>query len=285
MNSRIKIIECPRDAIQGLKKFIPTEQKMIYLNQLLRVGFDTIDFGSFVSPIAIPQLKDTHRVLEGLEIDNSSSKLLSIVANKRGAEEACSFEKIHYLGFPLSVSEEFQKRNVNKSIQESLLLVNEIQNLVLKNDKSLVIYLSMAFGNPYGESYHPDIVAEITSKLHSMDINTIALADTIGVSEPNSIKDLFSLLVPEYLDIDFGAHLHSVPDQCLEKIEAAYHSGCKRFDAAINGFGGCPMAEDKLTGNISTQQLVNFFEDERLSLDKVEFSQSIKSFEEMIKNN
>lgn len=285
MNSRIKIIECPRDAIQGLKKFIPTEQKMIYLNQLLRVGFDTIDFGSFVSPIAIPQLKDTHRVLEGLEIDNSSSKLLSIVANKRGAEEACSFEKIHYLGFPLSVSEEFQKRNVNKSIQESLLLVNEIQNLVLKNDKSLVIYLSMAFGNPYGESYHPDIVAEITSKLHSMDINTIALADTIGVSEPNSIKDLFSLLVPEYLDIDFGAHLHSVPDQCLEKIEAAYQSGCKRFDAAINGFGGCPMAEDKLTGNISTQQLVNFFEDERLSLDKVEFSQSIKSFEEMIKNN
>ncbi|MBT3417300.1 MAG: hydroxymethylglutaryl-CoA lyase, partial [Flavobacteriales bacterium] len=214
----MKIVECPRDAMQGIKEFIPTSTKTAYINQLLKVGFDTIDFGSFVSPKAIPQLKDTAEVLSGLDLSNTSSKLLSIIANTKGAESACNFEEINYLGFPLSVSEKFQKRNTNKSIDESLNSVEEIQNLSVKNKKELVVYLSMAFGNPYGENYHPDIVVELTEKLNQLEIGIIALSDTIGVSNPTNINPLFSTLISEYSDIEFGAHFHTTADKWEEKV-------------------------------------------------------------------
>ena len=205
----MKIIECPRDAMQGVVKFIPTSKKIDYINKLLKIGFDTIDFGSFVSPKAIPQLKDTEQVLNGLDLTQSSSKLLSIVANKRGATQACSYDQIDYLGFPLSVSEEFQKRNTNKTISQAINVIEEIQNLSLKFNKELVVYLSMAFGNPYNEIYHPEIVAKLTEKLNNLGVKIIALSDTIGVSEPNNIAPLFSLLINEYSNIEFGAHFHT----------------------------------------------------------------------------
>ncbi|MGY8951265.1 MAG: hydroxymethylglutaryl-CoA lyase, partial [Flavobacteriales bacterium] len=234
----MKIIECPRDAMQGIKEFIPTSTKIAYINQLLKVGFHTIDFGSFVSEKAIPQLKDTAEVLAGLDLSNTSSKLLSIIANTRGAETACDFEEINYLGFPLSVSEEFQKRNTNKSIEESLRVVEEIQNLSVKNNKELLVYLSMAFGNPYGENYHPDIVAELTEKLKQLDVSIVALSDTIGVSDPSNITPLFSTLIKEYPTIEFGAHFHTTNDKWEEKVDSAYTNGCRRFDSALKGFGG-----------------------------------------------
>ncbi|MBT6815095.1 MAG: hydroxymethylglutaryl-CoA lyase, partial [Flavobacteriales bacterium] len=255
----MKIIECPRDAMQGIKEFIPTKKKIDYINQLLKVGFDTIDFGSFVSPKVIPQLKDTAEVLSGLDLSSSSSKLLSIIANIRGAEDACNFDEINYLGFPLSVSEEFQKRNTNKSINEALNTVEEIQNLSVKNNKELVVYLSMAFGNPYGENYHPDIVAELTHQLHKIEIEIIALSDTIGVSEPDNIVPLFSTLSTEYPNIEIGAHFHTTIDKWEEKVDSAYKNGCRRFDSALKGYGGCPMADDDLTGNMPTEKLISYF--------------------------
>ena len=254
MSSIIKIVECPRDAMQGVSEFIPTQQKIEYINQLLRVGFHTIDFGSFVSPKAIPQLQDTAEVLAGLDLSENSSKLLSIIANNRGAEIACAFEQINYLGFPLSVSEKFQKRNTNKSIMEALQIVDKIQNLSLKNNKELVVYLSMAFGNPYGENYHPDIVAELTEKLHKLEVKTIALSDTIGVSRPTNIAPLFSTLIEEYSTVEFGAHFHTTADTWEEKVESAFQNGCRRFDAALKGYGGCPMAKDDLVGNMPTEK-------------------------------
>ena len=274
----MKIIECPRDAMQGIKEFIPTSTKIAYINQLLKVGFHTIDFGSFVSEKAIPQLKDTAEVLAGLDLSNTSSKLLSIIANTRGAETACNFEEINYLGFPLSVSEEFQKRNTNKSIEESLRLVEEIQNLSVKNNKELLVYLSMAFGNPYGENYHPDIVAELTEKLKQLDVSIVALSDTIGVSDPSNITPLFSTLIKEYPTIEFGAHFHTTADNWEEKVDSAYTNGCKRFDAALKGFGGCPMAKDDLTGNMPTEKLITYFtEDLGLSNQELERSLMISS--------
>ena len=270
----MKIIECPRDAMQGIKEFIPTKKKIDYINQLLSVGFDTIDFGSFVSPTAIPQLKDTAEVLKGLDLTNTSSKLLSIIANLRGAIDACNFEEINYLGFPLSVSEEFQKRNTNKSITEALKTVEEIHDLALKNNKELVVYISMAFGNPYGENYHPDIVAELTEKLHKLGVGIIALSDTIGVSEPLNITPLFSTLIYEYPTIEFGAHFHTTPDKWEEKIDAAYKNGCKRFDATIKGYGGCPMANNKLIGNIPTEKLITYFTED-LELNKQELYKAL----------
>ena len=263
----MKIIECPRDAMQGYEKFIPTENKIKYINQLLKVGFDTIDFGSFVSPKAIPQLRDTEDVLNGLNFDFTSSKLLAIIANYRGANDACNFEQIDYLGFPLSVSQEFQKRNTNKSINQALHVLEKIQVLCLKNKKKLVVYLSMAFGNPYSENYHPDLVASLTKKLNDLEINIVALSDTIGVSNTANITPLFTTLIKEYPLIEFGAHFHTTTENWKEKVVAAYKSGCKRFDGALKGYGGCPMANDKLVGNMPTEQLLNYFN------TKIEFDQ------------
>ena len=275
MNSKIKIIECPRDAFQGIEEFIPTNLKINYINQLLKVGFHTIDFGSFVSPKAIPQLNDTSEVLRSLNLHNSASKLLSIIANYRGANQACMFEEINYLGFPLSVSEEFQKRNTNKTISEALDSLQEIQNLCIQKNKNLVVYLSMAFGNPYGEEYHPEIVSELTNKLKTIDVKTIALSDTIGVSNPENISPIFSSLISEYSEIEFGAHFHTNPDTWKEKVDSAFQNGCRRFDSAIKGFGGCPMAKDDLTGNIPTEKLISYFSDQ-LDLNIVEFDKSLQ---------
>jgi hydroxymethylglutaryl-CoA lyase len=270
----MKIIECPRDAMQGISEFIPTDIKAAYINQLLKVGFDTIDFGSFVSPKAIPQLKDTAEVLAKLDLENTSSKLLAIIANTRGATDACKFQEINYLGFPLSVSELFQQRNTKKSIVQALSTVEEIQNLAVKNNKELVVYLSMAFGNPYGENYHPDIVAELTEKLHQLEIGIVALSDTIGVSSPTNIAPLFSTLIQEYPSIEFGAHFHTTPDKWEEKVESAYHNGCRRFDAALKGYGGCPMAKDDLVGNMPTEKLITYFTED-LGLNRVELDKSL----------
>ena len=275
MNSKIKIIECPRDAFQGIEEFIPTKLKIKYINQLLKVGFHTIDFGSFVSPKAIPQLNDTAEVLRSLNLHNSASKLLSIIANYRGANQACMFEEINYLGFPLSVSEEFQKRNTNKTISEALDSSQEIQNLCIQKNKNLVVYLSMAFGNPYGEEYDPEIVSELTYKLKTIDVKTIALSDTIGASNPQNISPIFSSLISEYSEIEFGAHFHTNPDTWKEKVDFAFQNGCRRFDSAIKGLGGCPMAMDDLTGNMPTEKLISYFSDQ-LDLNIVEFNKSLQ---------
>ena len=270
----MKIIECPRDAMQGISEFIASDIKAAYINQLLKVGFDTIDFGSFVSPKAIPQLRDTAKVLAKLDLEKTNSKLLSIIANTRGAVDACSFEEINYLGFPLSVSEQFQKRNTNKSIAEALRDVEEIQNLSVKNNKELVVYLSMAFGNPYGENYHPDIVAELTEKLHDLEIGIVALSDTIGASDPTNIAPLFDTLIKEYSTIEFGAHFHTIADTWEEKVAAAYLNGCRRFDATLKGFGGCPMAKDDLVGNMPTEKLITYFTED-LGLNPLEIEKSL----------
>lgn len=274
----MKIIECPRDAMQGIKEFIPTENKVNYINQLLKVGFDTIDFGSFVSPKAIPQMKDTSEVLRQLDMDNTSSKLLAIVANQRGADDASSFEEIDYLGYPFSISETFQKRNTNATISESLKRVEGIQETAVKNNKELLVYVSMAFGNPYGDKWDVDVAAKWSRKLADMGIGIIALSDTIGVSNPENIKHLFSNLIPEFPGVEFGAHLHTTPSKWEEKVEAACESGCKRFDAAIKGYGGCPMAKDELTGNMPTENLIAYFEKEDipLGLDKNAFDEAMK---------
>tara|TARA_B100000700_G_C15010343_1_gene840560 strand:+ start:1357 stop:2199 length:843 start_codon:yes stop_codon:yes gene_type:complete len=271
----IKIIECPRDAMQGIEKFIPTKKKISYINQLLKVGFDTIDFGSFVSERVIPQLKDTHEVLKGLDLSVSSTKLLSIIANVRGAEDACNYDEINYLGFPLSVSEEFQQRNTNKSIEEAIITLEEIQNLTVNNNKELVVYLSMAFGNPYGEDYHPDIVAELTRKLNQLEVSVIALSDTIGVANPLNIDLLFNTLISEYPNIEFGAHFHTTINKWKEKINSAYKSGCRRFDSALKGYGGCPMAKDVMTGNMPTEKLIRYFKED-LEIKLNEFEKSLE---------
>ncbi len=263
----MKIIECPRDAMQGIKQLIPTELKAKYINSLLNVGFDTIDFGSFVSPKAIPQLVDTAEVLKQLDLLNTKSKLLAIVANQRGAQDACNFEEINYLGFPFSISETFQQRNANSSIAESLIRVEEIQTLCLQHKKELVVYISMAFGNPYGDLWNSDIVINWTKKLSDLGIKIIALSDTIGVSNPENINYLFSNIIPEFKNVEIGAHLHSTKEKASEKIDAAYRSGCKRFDVAIHGFGGCPMAADDLTGNIATEDLESYFIKNNINLN------------------
>ena len=274
----MKIIECPRDAMQGVSKFIPTDNKAKYINQLLKVGFDTIDFGSFVSPKSIPQLRDTAKVLAQLDLENTNSKSLSIIANTRGAVNACSFEEINYLGFPLSVSEQFQKRNTNKTISQALSDVEKIQNLSVNNNKELVVYLSMAFGNPYGENYHPDMLAELTKKLHNLEIGIVALSDTIGISSPTNIVPLFDVLIKEYSTIEFGAHFHTTPDAWQEKVSAAFQNGCRRFDTALKGFGGCPMANDVLVGNMPTEKLITYFtEDLVLNMAELDKSLSLTS--------
>jgi hydroxymethylglutaryl-CoA lyase len=268
----MKIVECPRDAMQGIKEFIPSNIKATYINSLLKVGFDTIDFGSFVSPKAIPQLVDTGEVLNQLNLSTTKSKLLAIVANQRGAQDACHFQEINYLGFPFSISETFQQRNANSSIAESLVRVEEIQNLCLKHNKELVVYISMAFGNPYGDIWNSDIVINWTKKLSDLGIKIIALSDTIGVSNPDNINYLFSNIIPEFKNVEIGAHLHSTKEKASEKIHAAYTSGCKRFDVAIHGFGGCPMAADDLTGNLATEDLEGYFLKNNINLNlNIEF--------------
>jgi hydroxymethylglutaryl-CoA lyase len=261
----MKIIECPRDAMQGVHEFIPTEKKAAYINSILKVGFDTIDFGSFVSPKAIPQLRDTAMVLEQLDLAASNSKLLAIIANARGAQDAVEFEEITYLGFPFSISETFQQRNTNSSMGESLFRIEEIQDLCIRNKKKLIVYLSMAFGNPYGDEWNSDIVITWTKKIAQMGIKTIALSDTIGVSNPATISYLFSKLIPEFPGIEIGAHLHTTPDTWEEKVHAAYTSGCRRFDSAIKGYGGCPMAADQLTGNMPTEKLISYFKNKNIA--------------------
>lgn len=256
---KVKIIECPRDAMQGIKTFIPTETKVQYIQSLLRVGFDTIDFGSFVSPKAIPQMQDTAEVLAQLDLSKTESKLLAIIANTKGAEIASVYKEIHYLGFPFSISENFQMRNTHKTIAESIETLQEILNIAAKTNKDVVAYLSMGFGNPYGDPWNVEIVGDWTEKLAQMGIKILSLSDTVGSSTPEVIDYLFSNLISKYPKIEFGAHLHTTPDKWHEKIDAAYKAGCTRFDGAIQGFGGCPMAKDDLTGNMPTEKLLSYF--------------------------
>jgi len=257
---KVKIIECPRDAMQGIKShFISTDKKALYINSLLKVGFDTIDFGSFVSTKAIPQMRDTAEVLAKLDLTKTNSKLLAIIANTRGANDAVQFKEIDYLGYPFSISENFQMRNTHKTIAESIKTLDDILNLADKHNKEVVAYLSMGFGNPYGDPWNVEIVGEWTEKLSNMGVKILSLSDTIGSSTPDVISYLFSNLIPKYPKIEFGAHLHTTPDKWHEKVDAAYKAGCNRFDGAIKGYGGCPMAKDELTGNMPTEKLVSYF--------------------------
>lgn len=257
---QVKIIECPRDAMQGIKShFIPTEKKALYINSLLNVGFDTIDFGSFVSPKAIPQMRDTAEVLSLLDLSRTQTKLLAIVANTRGASDASQFEEIDYLGYPFSISENFQMRNTHKTIEESIETLDEILSIATKTNKEVVAYLSMGFGNPYGDPWNVDIVGKWTEKLAKMGVKILSLSDTIGSSTPEIIDYLFSNLISQYPAIEFGAHLHTTPDSWFEKVNAAFKAGCVRFDGAIKGYGGCPMAKDDLTGNMPTEKLLSYF--------------------------
>jgi len=272
MSQKIKLVECPRDAMQGLHEFIPTELKAAYINLLLQVGFDTIDFGSFVSPKAIPQLRDTAEVLAQLDLSNTETKLLAIVANLRGVEEAVKHQEINYLGFPFSISETFQQRNTNSSIHQSLTTVEEMLNLCDQHIKTAVVYLSMGFGNPYGDEWNVAIVEKWAEELVNRGVKILSLADTTGVSTPEKIKTILPPLIKKYSNIEIGIHLHSTPFTRLEKIEAAYEAGCKRFDSALKGFGGCPMAADDLTGNMATEDLIFYLqskgEDLGLNMDK-----------------
>ena len=262
---KVKIIECPRDAMQGIKShFIPTEKKALYINTLLNVGFDTIDFGSFVSPKAIPQMRDTAAVLAKLDLTKTKSKLLTIIANVRGAKDAAQFEEIDYLGYPFSISENFQMRNTHKTIAESITALDEILSIADKSKKEVVAYLSMGFGNPYGDPWNVDIVGEWTEKLSKMGVQILSLSDTIGSSTPEVIDYLFSNLIPAYSEIEFGAHLHTTPHKWHEKVNAAFNAGCHRFDGAIKGYGGCPMAKDELTGNMPTEKLISYFNQQKV---------------------
>jgi hydroxymethylglutaryl-CoA lyase len=277
-NKTIKLIECPRDAMQGWKRFIPTEKKIEYINALLQVGFDTIDFGSFVSPKAIPQMADTAEVISKIQIPNSGTKLLAIVANYRGAEAASVFDQVNYLGFPFSVSETFQQRNTNSSIEESLGRVEEIQNLCIKTGKELVVYISMGFGNPYGDAWDEEIVFEWVNRLVAMDIGIISLADTVGLATSAQVYDMTSYLVDTLPGVEVGVHLHSTPQNWKEKLEAAVSAGCLRFDGALKGIGGCPMADDELVGNMNSEWMISYFEERQLlnTLDQDALARSLK---------
>ena len=262
--NKVKIIECPRDAMQGIKShFIPTEVKANYINALLKVGFDTIDFGSFVSPKAIPQIRDTAEVLSKLDLSKTSSKLLAIIANVRGANDAAQFEEIDYLGYPFSISENFQMRNTHKTIGQSIDTLEEILSIANRANKEVVAYLSMGFGNPYGDPWNIEIVGDWTEKLSKMGVKILSLSDTIGSSTPEDIDYLFSNLIPKYPNIEFGAHLHTTPEKWREKVDAAFKAGCLRFDGAIKGYGGCPMAKDDLTGNMPTEKLLSYFTEQK----------------------
>jgi len=255
----IKLIECPRDAMQGVKMFIPTQVKLRYLQLLVNCGFDTLDVGSFVSPKAIPQMRDTAQVLDQLDISNTTTKLLAIVANVRGAVAACAYSQIDYIGYPFSISEIFQMRNTHKTIAESKEILQQILTIAKNNNKEVVVYVSMGFGNPYGDPWSPEIVSKWVSELVHMGVTTISLSDTVGSSTPEIITQLFSTLIPKYPNVEFGAHLHTAPTSWFEKVDAAYKAGCKRFDGAIQGYGGCPMAISELVGNMPTEKMLSYF--------------------------
>lgn len=277
MEKGITLVECPRDAMQGWKHFIPTEKKVAYLNSLLKVGFDVLDFGSFVSAKAIPQLADTKEVIAQLDLSNTNTKLLAIIANTRGAEEAVAYDEIKYLGFPFSISETFQLRNTNKTIAQSLVQVEEIQRLCVQHGKELVVYISMGFGNPYGDEYNAEIAINWVGQLAKMGIRTIAMSDTVGVAKPDTISYIFKHLVPEFKDVHIGAHFHSTATAWEEKIQTAYDNGCLRFDSAMKGIGGCPMANDDLVGNIATENIVGWAMRKNipLGIDQDAFFQSL----------
>jgi hydroxymethylglutaryl-CoA lyase len=273
----MKIIECPRDAMQGLPDFIPTDLKAEYINQLLKVGFDTIDFGSFVSPKAIPQLKDTAEVLSQLDLSTTSSKLLAIVANHRGAEDAVEFDEISYLGFPFSISETFQLRNTNSTIEQSLTTVSQIQDLCVRNKKELVVYISMAFGNPYGDEWNEEIVLNWIEKIRRLGVKTIAMSDTVGLAKSEDVHRILNHLISSISDVEFGAHLHCTTENWEEKVDAAYQAGCRRFDTAIKGYGGCPMANDSLVGNLATEKLIAYLLKENIEsrINKDAFNEAL----------
>lgn len=260
MSNKITLVECPRDAMQGWKTFIPTATKVEYLNLLLKAGFDVLDCGSFVSPKAIPQMADTKEVIPQLNLDGVDTRLLTIIANTRGAEDAVQFDEVSFLGFPFSISETFQLRNTNKTIAESLKHVESIQNLCVQKNKELVVYISMGFGNPYGDEYNAEVAIKWVGELAKLGIKTISMADTVGVAKPENIEYIFKHLVPEFKDVEIGAHFHSTVDTWEEKMQAAYDSGCTRFDSAMKGIGGCPMAKDELVGNIATEKVVDWAE-------------------------
>lgn len=280
----MKIIECPRDAWQGHHPFIPTAAKIAYINQLLRVGFDTIDFGSFVSATAMPQVRDTATLIDGLDISQTRTKLLAIVANERGAREACAFDKINCLGYPFSVSETFQIRNTKSTIEESFSRVSSIADICRNNSKQLVIYISMGFGNPYGDAWNPEVVLHWVEKLSELGVGVFSLADTVGVAREGDVSSLFEELIVSRPDLEFGAHLHTQPEKWKTKIDAAYHAGCRRFDGAILGYGGCPMAQDDLVGNMPTEKLLGFVKEknELLSVDIALFNQARTHFLKLI---
>ena len=275
-NENVEWIECPRDAMQGLSWFIPTAQKIEYLNSLIGVGFDVLDFGSFVSPKAIPQLRDTAEVLRQLTL-NDQTKLLSIVANVRGAEDACEFDEIAYLGFPFSISETFQQRNTNSSIESSLLTVESIQNLCERHRKELVVYISMAFGNPYGDEWNEEIAVGWTQKIASLGVNTIAMSDTVGLAHPSDVKRIFDAVIPSLPNVKIGAHLHASADNWKSKVTAAWDSGCRRFDSAMKGYGGCPMAEDVLVGNLASENFLQFLHERKVksNIDTTKFAKAL----------
>lgn len=275
-NEKVEWIECPRDAMQGLSWFIPTAQKVEYLNTLLGVGFDVLDFGSFVSPKAIPQLRDTAEVLSGLTL-NDQTKLLAIVANVRGAEDACEFDEIFYLGFPFSISETFQQRNTNSSIESSLLSVDAIQNLCERHRKELVVYISMAFGNPYGDDWNEEIAVKWTQKIASLGVKTIAMSDTVGLAHPTDVKKIFDAVIPSLPKVKIGAHLHASADNWKSKVNAAWESGCRRFDSALKGYGGCPMAEDVLVGNLASENFLQFLNERKVKskVDSTKFAEAL----------
>jgi hydroxymethylglutaryl-CoA lyase len=283
----ITLVECPRDAMQGWKYFIPTDQKVAYLNSLLKVGFDVLDFGSFVSPKAIPQMADTKQVIPQLELSASWTKLLAIVANTRGAEDAVEYDEVSYIGFPFSISETFQLRNTNKTIEQSMQQLDDMQKLCVQKNKELVVYISMGFGNPYGDEYSAEIAINWVRKLTELGVRTIALSDTVGLADPKTIEYLFRNLVPEFKDVSFGAHFHSTTDKWKEKIEAAYNNGCMRFDSALKGIGGCPMAEDELVGNIATENLVGWCETKNipLSIDREQLAKSLRLASDIFTSN
>jgi hydroxymethylglutaryl-CoA lyase len=273
----LKIVECPRDAMQGLHAFIPTPEKIAYMQTLLDVGFHTLDFGSFVSPAAIPQMRDTAEVLAGLDLSHTHTQLLAIVANVRGAEQACTHQEIRYLGFPLSASETFQQRNTNKSIAEAFQTIDQIQDLAGKHHKELVVYISMGFGNPYGDPYSVEVVEDFTTQLVARGVRIVSLADTVGTAELDTITYLFKSLIHRFPEVEFGAHFHSRPEEAHAKVEAAFGAGCRRFDAAMRGFGGCPMAKDELVGNTATETLLSTLEQmrEKVEINALAFQKSL----------
>lgn len=282
----IKLIECPRDALQGIKEIIPTAEKAAYLNKLLRAGFDTLDFGSFVSPRAVPQMSDTAAVLDRLDLSGSPTRLLAIVANERGAKEASARKEISYLGFPFSVSETFQRRNTNSGMSEALDRLRAVSDLCGEHGKTLVVYLSMGFGNPYGDPWNADIVMKWAGKVRSLGAGILSLSDTVGAATPESIRSLFGLLIPAFPGVEWGAHLHTHPHNWREKIEAAWESGCRRFDGALKGYGGCPMAADELVGNMATENLLQFLWDRGLApqIDASALEAAVSEAEKIFRN-